>query len=133
MSTGAATPAERMRAMRARRAASIEAVPDDGPRDPAELLFPSVEASIEALKLSARDAAAAQLARRYAAAIDDAGDPAAALRAFGPLLAKAMEALGATPAARKSAGRQPEQRRPNKIAQLRAAHQATVAKQKRGA
>ena len=64
--------------------------------------------------------------------IDEAQDPAAALRAFGPLLAKALTELGATPAARKSAGRTtsrtPERSGPSRVAQLRAAHMASKAR-----
>jgi hypothetical protein len=122
------TSAERMRALRARRAAAIE--PAGGPRlrDAGELLGPAVEASLAALKLGEPDQAAAQLARRYAAAIDEAESPAAALRALGPLLAKALEALGATPAARKGLPRQAERAAPSKVAQLRAAHAASKAK-----
>ena len=116
-------------AFRARKAAALE--PAAGPRlrDADELLVPSVEETIEALKLGPRDAAVAQLAFRYAAMIDEAQDPAAALRAFGPLLAKALDALGATPAARKTVGRQqPERSGPSKVAQLRASHAASKAR-----
>jgi hypothetical protein len=64
-----------------------------------ELLAPVVEESIAALTLSPEDAAAVRLVRRYAAAIDEAGT-AAALESFGPKLLAALNALGATPAAR---------------------------------
>ena len=128
-----ATSAERMRALRARRAAELE--PADGPRlrDADELLGPVLEVSLAALKLGPRDAAAARLALRYATMIDEAKDPAAALRVFGPLLAKALEALGATPSGRKVTGRQqPERQAPGKVAQLRAAHMAAKTRQGRG-
>ena len=117
-----------MRALRARRAAAIE--PADGARlrDAGELLGPAVETSLAALNLGERYAAAAQLARRYAAVIDGASSPAAALRAVGPLLAKALAELGATPASRKAAPGKPERARPNRVAQLRAAHMAARAK-----
>ena len=104
------TSAERMRALRARRAAEIEPTDHPGLRDADELLGPAVEETLAALKLTERDAAAAQLARRYAAAIDAAASPAAALRHLGPLLAKALEALRATPAARPAGKRVPQRR-----------------------
>ena len=110
-----------MRALRARRAAGLEAAPGAVLRDAAELLAPAVEETLAALELGERDAAAAQLARRYAEVIDEARDPAAALRVFGPLLAKALEALRATPAARWGARESPRREGPNKVAQLRAA------------
>jgi len=120
-------PAERMRKMRARKAASLEAVPDE-PRDPAELLLPSVEATLAALRLGERDLAQAQLARAYAAAIDEAGSRVAALRALGPPLARVLAELG------RSAGRRrPERAAPSKVAQLRAAHAKAKARQRRGA
>jgi hypothetical protein len=117
-----ATSTERMRALRARRAASIEPGPGAVLRDADELLAPAVEETLTALKLGDRDTAAAQLARRYASAIDQATDPAWGARWLGPLLLKALESLGATPMARKGAGEPPGPQRPNKVAQLRAAH-----------
>lgn len=120
-----ATSTDRVRALRARRAAELEPGPGAHPRDAGELLGPAVEVSLAALKLGERFAAAAQLARLYAAAVDDASSPAAALRVFGPLLAKVLAELGATPAARKAAPGEPERTRPNKVAALRAAHQAS--------
>lgn len=69
-------------------------------RDAAELLAPAVEETIAALRLEEQDVAAVKLARRYAAAIDDAVDPVGALRYLGPQLLSVLESLGATPAAR---------------------------------
>jgi hypothetical protein len=120
-----ATSAERMRALRARKAAAIEAGPDGEPRDPAELLGPSVGQTLGALGLDDKDAAAAQLAVVYARVIDDARDPAWAARWIGPLLLQALAELHATPASRKAGkGREPEKRAPSRVAQLRQAHTA---------
>lgn len=78
--------------------------------DAADLVGPVVEQAISGLDLASRDNAAAQLARRYAACIDDSvgstakpGSPGSeewALRWLGPLLLDALESLGATPVAR---------------------------------
>jgi hypothetical protein len=125
------TSTERMRRLRQRRAAAIEPAAAVL-RDADELLAPAVEETIEALKLGERDTAAVQLARQYAAMIDQASEPVAALRVMGPQLLKALEALGATPAARarvKPSAR--ERTAPNRIAQLRAAHAQSPAKRKR--
>ncbi len=99
------------------------------PLPEADQLAPAVEESLDALKLGERDAAAAQLARRYAVAIDQAADPAYVLRHLGPLLLRALGELQATPAARPTA--KPERSRPNRVAQLRAAHANSPAKRKR--
>jgi hypothetical protein len=99
-----------MRRMRERQAAAIEPYRSPAPRDVDELLAPAIGETITALELGGKDVAAAQLARRYAAAIDQARSPAAALRALGPLLLKALESLGATPAARSAKARKPDQR-----------------------
>lgn len=95
------TSAERMRRMRARRAAGL-LPPEDGPvlRDADDLLAPTMETTLAALGLADTDAAVAQLARRYAQAMDDARDPAWAARWLGPELQRCLEALGATPMAR---------------------------------
>jgi hypothetical protein len=114
-----ATSAERMRALRARRTAELEAAPGAPLRDAATLLGPAVEETLAALELGGRDAAVAQLARRYAAAIDEAQNPVMALIKVGPLLAKALEALRATPAAR-GAKEAPRRQGPSRLAQLRA-------------
>ena len=81
------------------------------------------------VELAERDTAAAQLARLYAAVIDQAADPAYALRHLGPLLLRALGELQATPAARPAA--KPERSRPNQIERLRAAHVNSPAKRKR--
>jgi len=125
------TSAERMKRLRERQAAALAPVDDPGQRDPDELLLPSVDATIEALKLGPEHEAVAQLARRYAAAIDKAKDPAAALRALGPSLTKILQELQATPASRPA--KRPERGTPNRIAALRAAHAQHPAVRKRGA
>src|SRR6266567_7325925 len=89
-----------MRRLRARQAAAIEPSGSPGLRDAGELLAPAVAETVMALGLGGKDAAVAQLARRYAAVIDGAESPGAALRAFGPPLLKVLESLGATPAGR---------------------------------
>lgn len=120
-------PADRMRAMRARRSAAIEAAPDGEPRDPAELLAPSVEQTLAALELDDKDAAAAQLTAIYARVIDDARDPAWAARWIGPLLLQALAEIHATPASRKAGQvKETTKRGPTRVAQLRQAHVATT-------
>jgi sarcosine oxidase gamma subunit len=90
-----------MRRLRERRAAAIGEDPDAAVlRDAAGLLGPAVEASLLALRLDGQDAAAAQLARQHARAIDQARDQARAVRWLGPLLLEVLGELGATPAAR---------------------------------
>jgi hypothetical protein len=117
-----------MRRLRERRAGGIEAAPDPPVRDAAGLLVPFVEGTLAALQLAARDQAAAQLARRYAALIDEARDPAWALRWIGPLLLRVLEELQATPKSRPAASARPGQARANKVAELRAAHAKAMAK-----
>ena len=118
-----------MRRLRERRAAGL--IPVDGPAPLAEedRLVPAVEETLAALKLGGEHAAAAQLARRYAEVIDQAENQAYALRWIGPLLLKILEALQATPASRAGV-RKPGPERPNKVAQLRAAHAQHPAKRK---
>ena len=117
------TSTERMRALRARRAAAIEPAEDGGPR---ELLAPFVEQTLAALELDDKDAAAAQLAAVYARVIDSARDPAWAARWIGPLLLQALAELHATPASRKAGKpKEPAKRVPTRVAQLRQAHGAT--------
>jgi len=69
-------------------------------REAADTLVAAVEQAINSLDLTDQDAAAAQLARRYAAVIDDCEDQAWAMRWIGPGLLDALESLGATPLAR---------------------------------
>lgn len=115
-----------MRTLRARRSASIEAGSDGEPRDPAELLAPSVEQTLAALELDDKDAAAAQLTAVYARVIDDARDPAWAARWIGPLLLQALAEMHATPASRKAGKvKEPAKRAPTRVAQLRQAHAGT--------
>ncbi len=110
--------------MRARRAAATGPGPLAGLRDAGELLAPAVAETVTALGLGGKDAAVAQLARRYAAAIDDAESPGAALRAFGPVLLKTLESMGATPAARAGKAAKPAARPPSRLDQLRDAREA---------
>lgn len=119
------TSAERMRRKRARdageRRLALLPAPGAAPRDPDELLLPSVEASIGALGLGEADRGIAQLARALAAAIDGARDQAAALRVLGPELRKVIEAAGGTPAsrARMPQGKAPRRPAPSGLARLR--------------
>lgn len=64
------------------------------------LLAPAVADTIAALTVAPEDAGAVQLARRYAAAIDQADEPADALERLGPKLLAVLESLGATPKGR---------------------------------
>jgi hypothetical protein len=129
------TSAERMRRLRERRAAALVPIGGQPPRPADELLGPAVEETLSALQLGERDAGAAQLARSYARLIDQAPEEGrvAALRAAGPLLLKALQALGATPASRAAAGgKQPRRQPPSQLAKLRAAHAQTVARRQAG-
>jgi hypothetical protein len=112
------TSTERMRRLRERRAVAL--LPVDGAplRSSDELLAPAVEAALQALELGEADAAAAQLARRYAKVLDEARDPAWSARWIGPLLLDCLVQLGATPASRKP---KPADRPPSQLDQLRAA------------
>ncbi|HEX6579207.1 MAG TPA: hypothetical protein VF082_12655 [Jiangellaceae bacterium] len=68
-----------------------------------DLIAPDVAKTLAALtSLAPEDTAAVRLARRYAAAIDDApaDERVAALGTFGPKLLAVLEQLGATPKAR---------------------------------
>jgi hypothetical protein len=69
-------------------------------RDVDDLIGPAVADTIDQLTLQPEDHAAAQLATRYAAAIDAAEDTRAALDHLGPKLLAVLEQLGATPKAR---------------------------------
>jgi len=73
---------------------------DQNLRDASELLWPAVAETLTQLGLLPEDAAAKKLAQRYAQVIDQAKDPAWAMRWIGPLLLDSLTALGATPAAR---------------------------------
>lgn len=125
------TSAERMRRLRARQVAGLAPAPDRTPRDPADLLTPAVETTITALNLDAKDTALAQLARLFAAAIDEAENPGSALRWLGPPFLKVLLQLGATPAARSAKSGKPDQpRRVNRVAQIRGARVAADAKRR---
>lgn len=96
---GVSSSAVRMARLRARRAAEesrLRLVPPP----PAELLLPSVEATIAALNLGPEDAAIAALARLLASTMDELEDQAVALRRLGPLLRRVLAQLHATPMSR---------------------------------
>lgn len=89
-----------------------------------DLIAPDVAETLKKLTaLSAEDAAAVKLARRYAAAIDGAADQDAALAMFGPKLLAVLEQLGATPKSR-SARKGGAPSGTGKLAALRAARPA---------
>jgi len=113
-----------MRRLRERRAAAIEPGGSPGLRDAADLLAPAVEETVAALEPGGKDAGAVQLARRYAAVIDGAESPGAALRAFGPLLLKVLGQMGGTPAARAGKAARSARAAPSRLQQLRAASAA---------
>ena len=116
------TSTERMRRLRERRAAALLPIDGQAPRPADELLSPAIAETLAALDLKPEDAAAAQLARRYAAAIDAARDPAWAARWLSPLLLDALCALGATPASRHALtkGQRQAPAGPSRLDQLRA-------------
>jgi hypothetical protein len=97
--------------------------------DADELMKTAVAATLDALTLDDKDAAAKKLARQYADVIDAAANDkerAWVMRWIAPQLLDCLESLGATPAARarlKSGGK-PADARPGTLAQLRAAHRA---------
>jgi hypothetical protein len=87
-----------------------------------DLIEPAVTNTIDNLELRPQDHAAAELARHYAAAIDNSDDPQAALDRLGPKLLAALEQLGATPKARAAiTKRTPSNAATNRLEQLRAA------------
>ena len=94
---------ERMRALRARRAATLIPVDGQAPLPEADQLAPAVAETLAALDLGPEHAGAVQLARRYAAVIDQAADPAWAMRWVAPELLKVLEQLQATPMSRPKA------------------------------
>jgi hypothetical protein len=88
------------------------------PRYPRGMLS-QVDAALAAHPVEPRDAATAELARTYAAAIDEGAD----LSKVGPALLAALEALGLSPRARKavkSDGQQPSANPLDQLAQRRA-------------
>jgi hypothetical protein len=97
------TSTERMRRLRERRAAGLLPIEGQAPRPADELLAPAVEETLKALELGPGDAAAAQIARRYARVIDEARDQSWAYRWLGPLLLANLAELRATPMSRREA------------------------------
>ena len=92
-------------------------------RDASELLWPALAETLTQLDLGSEHAAAKKLAQRYAQVIDEHRDQAYALRWIGPLLLDALEALGATPAARAALtkGAKDADAAPSQLEKLRAA------------
>lgn len=92
-------------------------------RDASELIWPAVDATLRELDTKPEDAAARKLAECYAKTIDQARDQAWAMRWIGPLLLQALEALGATPAARAAMtkGVKTPDAKPDGLARLRSA------------
>lgn len=97
-------------------------------RDADELVLPAVRSAIAELDTTSADAAVIKLCERYAAAMDAAQGAKAqawAIRWIGPLLLDALEALGASPAARsKLKEGKPRRAASNGLAELRAARRA---------
>lgn len=86
---------------------------------PATSLLAAVEASLTEAKIGPVEAGAAELARRYAAAIDASEDPELTLEKLGPRLLAALIALGApSPATAAKATEEPKTLDP--LAALRA-------------
>jgi len=85
--------------LRERWRAALLPADDQPPRPADELLLLSVRETLAQLDLGLEHAAAAQLAQRFAKVIDEAKDPAWAMRWIAPLLLAALTELGATPAA----------------------------------
>ena len=122
------TSTERMRALRARRAAALLPVEGQAPRDADELLLPAVDEALAALgDLGSEHAAARKLAQRYAKVIDESRDQAWSMRWIGPLLLQSLEALGATPAAKAQLdkGAKAAPQGPSRLDQLRASRSVT--------
>ena len=97
-----------MRRLRERRAAALLPVDGQAPLPAEDQLAPAVAETLAALDLGPEHAAAVQLARRYAKVIDEAKDPAWAMRWIGPLLLKLLESCRRPRPAegrRRSAGR----------------------------
>lgn len=81
------------------------------------MLTQVIEDALAAGQLEPRDAAAAELAREYARAIDQGAD----LSKVGPALLAALDALGLTPRARKAVKSDGQQPAGNPLDQLAAA------------
>jgi hypothetical protein len=92
-------------------------------RDAADTLVAAVEQAINHLDLTEMDAAAAQLARKYAAVIDNCDNQEWAMRWVAPGLLDALESLGATPLARTRIKQKPGGP-PSQLEKLRAARRA---------
>lgn len=112
---------------------SVHAVPDnpEGQADSAEVaLLVAVNETIRAIDPPASDAAVTALARKMASAIDGMqGDQLALMIGqTAPQLLKVLQELEVRAKARRSAARS---QRPNKVANLRAAHAQSPAKRKR--
>jgi len=92
-----------------------------------DLIGPAVAETINALQLAPEDAAAVQLARRYAAILDDAfalDDEVRTWGDLGPKLLSVLESLGATPKARAAALKGGASRVESRLAAIREARRA---------
>jgi len=92
-----------------------------------DLIAPAVAETVNALQLEPEDAAAVQLARRYAAILDDAyatDDEAKVWNDLGPKLLAVLESLGATPRARALAAKGGATRAESRLAAIRSARGA---------
>jgi hypothetical protein len=108
----------------------LHAVPDE-PESPAEVkLAAAVDVSIAALAPPEADAAVVALARKMATVIDDMDDERLSLMIgqTAPQLLKVLQELELR-AAKRRAGQRPA--RPNRVANIRAAHAQSPAKKKR--
>jgi hypothetical protein len=108
----------------------LHAVPDE-PESPAEVtLAAAVDVSIAAIGPPAADAAVVALARKMASTIDGMEGERLALMIgqTAPQLLKVLQELEARAAKRRAGQRSA---RPNRVAQIRAAHSQSPAKKKR--
>ena len=94
-------------------------------RDASELLWPAVAETLSQLDLKPEDAAARKAVQRYSQIIDECVDQRWAARWLLPLLLDALDALGATPAARARLKTGKQASAPvNQLAKLRAARRS---------
>jgi len=112
---------------------SVRAVPDEpeGRGEPGMVtIAAAVDETIAAIDPPAQDAAVVALARKMASAIDGMKGEQLGLMIgqTAPQLLKVLQELDARALKRKSAARSA---RPNRVAQLRAAHASSPAKRKR--
>jgi hypothetical protein len=108
----------------------LHAVPDDAEGSPLATLSAAVDATIAAIGPPDADAAVVALARKMATVIDgmDGERLSLMIGQTAPQLLKVLQELELRSAKRRSASRS---RRPNRVANLRAAHAQSPAKRKR--